>query len=228
MFHLFRKPRIAVPTDEGSVTFLDRRHHQTFHSTYGPIEESRIVFVQNGLLAFCRAHPDANHVRILEMGFGTGLNALLTAMEAPKLGIHVSYTSYERYPLRQREWEQLSFPSTDEELLRALHTAPWGQTTALTPFFQLEKRHENFRKARFGNECFDVVYYDAFSPDVVPELWSEPILSRVAAAQPSEGLFVTYTVKGTLRRTLQALGYKVERLPGTSGKRQVLQAVRLG
>ncbi len=190
MFHLFRKPRIAVPTDEGSITFLDRRHHQTFHSTYGPIEESRIVFVQNGLLA--------------------------------------SYTSYERYPLLQREWEQLSFPSTDEELLRALHTAPWGQTTALTPFFQLEKRHENFRKARFADECFDVVYYDAFSPDVVPELWSEPILSRVAAAQPSEGLFVTYTVKGTLRRTLQALGYKVERLPGTSGKRQVLQAVRLG
>ena len=226
MFHLFRKPRVAIPTDEGSVTFLDRRHHQTFHSTYGPIEESQIVFVKNGFLFYCEQNPLTREVHILEMGFGTGLNALLTAEAATERGIKVFYTTYERYPLHKHEYNLLHFPGTDAPLLETLHTLPWNIPCEVTPFFCIEKRKGDFRKAHFDREQYEVVYYDAFSPDEIPELWDAKTLSKVACVQPEGGLFVTYTVKGTLRRTLHAIGYEVERLAGTRGKRQVLRAVR--
>ncbi len=215
-----------IITEDGSTTLEDNRTGETYHSSFGAFAESEHIYISYGLRHFLEK-TGTNACRVLEMGLGTGLNALLTYCEAERRNVKIEYHSYELYPLSEEELAQLSFPNLayehSEEVLRAIHKAPWGIATPLSANFTLVKHKEDFTKALFPS-AIDVIFFDAFSPNVDPSLWEERIFEELYKKQTKEGLLTTYCAKGVVRRTLQSVGYAVERLEGPKGKREVLRA----
>jgi tRNA U34 5-methylaminomethyl-2-thiouridine-forming methyltransferase MnmC len=212
-------------TDDGSAT-LRAVGGDTYHSTRGAVGEARHVFIDAGFRLAMQAEirPPIN---ILEMGFGTGLNAWLTLCEAEAAGRAVDYTAVERYPVSQDIAARLGY-TTDERFM-ALHTSPWEVWSEPSPGFRLRKLHgdvaEIFVKQKFSAK-FDLIYWDAFAPDTQPELWTPEIFAAVFAATAPNGVLVTYSAKGDVKRALRAAGFTVERLPGALGKRHMLKAVK--
>jgi tRNA U34 5-methylaminomethyl-2-thiouridine-forming methyltransferase MnmC len=209
-------------TADGSATLRSSLHGDTYHSLRGAVGEARYVFIE---AAF--ACSVANPVRILEMGFGTGLNAWLTLSEAEITGRTVEYTAVELYPVPVEVAMRLNYTADARFML--LHTAPWNEWTEPAEGFRLRK----FQGAMAGvladcdfSAIFDLVYWDAFAPDTQPELWTAEIFARVWEATAPGGTLVTYSAKGDVRRALQAAGFTVERLPGALGKRHMLKAVK--
>lgn len=211
-----------TPTADGSDTLYSNRSGETYHSLNGAVTESRHVFIDAGLMALHRSR-----MTIFEMGFGTGLNALLTWQTAVEQGWSVVYHSVEAYPLDPKRASSLRFPGAAPDLpsdaLARLHEAPWNNPVPLDEAFTLVKHHEDILHYRF-EEPFDLVYFDAFSPEVQPELWNEALLKLVHQAMHHGGLLVTYCAKGEVRRRLQRIGFLTERLLGPPGKREMLRA----
>lgn len=212
----------AELTSDGSMTVRDLRTGSTYHSRHGARAESMHVFIEAGL-----RHLKAqgrSEFQILEMGLGSGLNALLTVQEE---GCTVHYTALEAHPLPQSVWEQVVAASGDGgELLRAIHAAPWGEAVAITPLFFLEKKHTRLQD--FSSDApFDLVYFDAFEPNTQPELWTEEVFAALFGMTAPGGVFTTYCAKGSVRRAMQAAGYVVERIPGPPFKREMLRAIRV-
>ena len=235
--------RELITTNDGSCTLFVPEIEEHYHSVKGACTESQHIFIKQGLKASTASTP-----RVLEIGFGTGLNALLTLIEAEKEEKLVHYTSLELYPLNWELIEQLDYPhlklTTDseaentripaeqliEEWFEQLHQAPWNEPIAITKRFSLHKVHTDITLwiNQNGDERFDVVYFDAFSPEKQPELWTPEIFGALYAMMKNEGVLVTYCAKGVVRRSLQNAGFKVERLPGPpNGKREILRATRL-
>jgi tRNA U34 5-methylaminomethyl-2-thiouridine-forming methyltransferase MnmC len=215
----------VVLTKDGSYTLRSPLHQQTYHSHHGAIEESLHVFVASGLLAVTSAA-----INVLEVGLGTGLNMLLTWREAERGAKRVHYTALEPFPL-------------NEQLLVSLgHTAQIGWTQEETAFFAMMREPANtwhypspmfafqWQRTTLGQwdraGIFDLVYYDAFSPRVQPELWTEEAFGHAYRAIRPGGSLVTYCAKGSVRRAMAAAGFTVERLPGPPGKRHMLRAQR--
>ncbi len=211
-------------TGDGSSTLRLDQWDEPYHSIHGAIQESMHVFIEMGL----RYHQ-AQRLRILEVGFGTGLNALLTLLESGAGNTEVFYTAVEAFPLTLEEALPLNYPERLGVPCRGnfenLHRAPWEQDVPITPTFSLKKKKADFM-AISEKEAFDLVYFDAFSPRVQPELWTENLFAKMFAALDSGGILVTYSAKGSVRRALQAVGFKVERLPGPPGKREMLRAIK--
>lgn len=216
--------RKLIVTDDGSHTLYVPGIDEHYHSRFGAITESRHIFINAGL-----ASLPPGDTSILEVGFGTGLNALLTAMHAGKEKIRVSYTSLEKYPLDVEVISRLNYGSMageeGQELLTAIHTAPWNSTAAITGWFTLEKRLTDLT-AEDPAGIYDLVYFDAFGPDKQPEMWSETVMRRIAAVTHPGSVFVTYSAKGDLKRMLRSLGFEVKLLPGPPGKRVITRAVK--
>lgn len=226
--------RIIEKTDDGSATLFVPELNEHYHSTKGARTESQHIFIDMGLKASVAASP-----RILEIGFGTGLNAWLTLKEAERSCREVHYTGLELYPLAWEMVEQLGYiPSSeqqhDAELFKQLHTAPWEKEIRLTPHFTLLKQETdaNLLKAEKDIDklsSFDVIYFDAFAPEKQPEMWSQELFNRLYVLLNNDGILTTYCAKGIIRRMLQAAGFIVERLPGPpGGKREILRARKLG
>lgn len=226
--------RIIEKTDDGSATLFVPELDEHYHSTKGARTESQHIFIDMGLKASVAASP-----RILEIGFGTGLNAWLTLKEAERSCREVHYTGLELYPLAWEMVEQLGYiPSSeqqhDAELFKQLHTAPWEKEIRLTPHFTLLKQETdaNLLKAETDIDklsSFDVIYFDAFAPEKQPEMWSQELFNRLYVLLNNDGILTTYCAKGIIRRMLQAAGFIVERLPGPpGGKREILRARKLG
>ncbi len=213
-----RRPTVEI-TEDGSATLRTPLGGVTYHSTRGAVGESRHVFIENGFL-----HTGCNPVRIMEAGFGTGLNAWLTWLEAAKQGRAVEYTAVELYPVPEDVAAQLNY--TDDGRFAAMHRAEWNAATAITDSFRLMKMRTDLAAMDFS-DIFDLVYYDAFAPDAQPELWTGEIFSRIYRAMADEGILVTYSAKGDVRRALQAAGFTVEKLPGALGKRHMLRARKI-
>jgi len=215
---------IIVRTADGSDTLYSASMDESYHSRNGALQESMHVFIQAGL-----RDRKLDSLRVFEVGFGTGLNALLTWREAEEKGIHVYYEAIEAYPLLPSMYEHLHFeresPSFPSDAMQQLHQCEWGTITYLGPFFSICKYKADFNTFEFGLP-FDVVYYDAFSPDKQPELWTESIFRKVHQALNPNGLLVTYCAKGEVRRRMQRAGFQTERLPGPPGKREMLRATR--
>lgn len=211
-------------TADGSLTVLDIATGSTYHSRHGARAESMHVFIGAGL-NFLR-EKGLQHLRILEMGFGTGLNAFLTALHASDGSTKVDYTALEAFPLREEVWQEVVGQEPDRpELFHAIHAASWEESIAITPHFAITKHHlslENFS----SEEKFDLIYYDAFEPNTQPELWTEEIFRKLFGMTASGGVLVTYCAKGSVRRAMQAAGYAVERLPGPPFKREMIRAIR--
>jgi tRNA U34 5-methylaminomethyl-2-thiouridine-forming methyltransferase MnmC len=220
-------PPTLLTTDDGSATLHSEFFGETYHSRRGARTESEHVFLRNGLYAWLEKHPERGSPRILEAGFGTGLNALLTLLAAGSLGIEMAYTGYEAYPLDEPTAAGLDYPallgapaSADDFL--AMHRCAERQTHRLTPFFRFEKRFARFELLDEA-ETYDVVYFDAFAPGTQAELWNADALGRMFHALRPGGVWVSYCAKGEVRRTLQSVGFRVERLPGPPGKREMLR-----
>jgi len=212
-------------TGDGSLTVLDVATGSTYHSRHGAKAESMHVFIGAGL-EFLRGNG-LTRFRILEMGFGTGLNAFLTAEHVLDGSMTVDYTALEAFPLQEEVWQEVvTQEPLHPELFHAIHAAPWGERAIINGNFSITKYHQ--RLEEFSTEDpFDLIFYDAFEPNTQPELWTEDVFRKLFGMTAQGGVLVTYCAKGSVRRAMQAAGYAVERLPGPPFKREMLRAVRL-
>jgi len=167
---------------------------------------------------------------VLEIGFGTGLNAFLTLLESERSGAKIKYTSLELYPVEVEKALQLNFPEEiaheKRQLFELLHTSPWNEETIITPNFSLKKIETDFTQFVF-KENFDVVFFDAFSPEKQPEMWSRDLFSMIYANCNHGAILTTYCAKGIVRRAMQEAGFTVERLQGPPGKREILKSLKV-
>ena len=219
--------REFLVTDDGSTTIHLPDWNEQYHSKHGAIAEAQHVFLKTGLHHSITKQPP-KPISILEIGFGTGLNALLTYAESEKLKLPVRYVGVEAYPVALEEVNQLNYPaltSISEEKFLSLHASPWEQITKLGPYFQYTKRKQFFADISDKN-TYHLVYFDAFGARVQPDLWTEHIFKKMHDALHHQGVLVTYAAKGSVRRAMQAVGFTVERLPGPPGKREMLRATK--
>lgn len=201
-------------TDDGSHTIFVPDLDEHYHSVRGAVQESMHVYIGAGLNACLKPC-----ISVLEIGFGTGLNAMLTHREAEKRAATVSYTTVEKYPLDSEMYRHLNYD------VRLYQEAIWNEWVALSPSFSLYKMEADIRACVFP-DTYDVVYYDAFGPDKQPNVWTQDIFDRIAACMRPQAVLTTYCAKGEVRRMLLRAGLEVCRLPGPPGKRQMLRAVK--
>lgn len=218
-----------ITTEDGSHSLFVPHLDEHYHSTHGAIQESRHVYINAG---FCSC--TLKHINVLEIGFGTGLNAFLTLLQAEETGTMVNYNSLELYPLdietaKQLNYAQFLTENAKAPLFAALHTSPWNQTNEITPYFTLHKFEIDFSNPDnlTTSTLFDVIYFDAFAPEKQPEMWSQAIFDKLYAVSNPNAIITTYCAKGAVRRMLQSAGFTVERLPGPPGKREILRGVKL-
>ena len=212
--------RIITTTDDGSATLYVPELDEHYHSVKGAHTESIHIFINMGMHRALETGAQ-QPLRIFEVGFGTGLNALLTLEEAERTGVSVIYYSAELYPLQWSEIEPLHY--SDHPLFERLHEVAWNEPVEITPHFTLCKLQGDVHQLDIP--AADVVYFDAFAPEKQPEMWEESFLDKLYAALPPKAVLTTYCAKGEVRRRLQRAGFLVERLPGPpGGKREILRA----
>lgn len=208
-------------TKDGSHSLLNADLNEHYHSQHGALQESIHVFLRSAF-----DHIQKSSVSILEYGFGTGLNALLTIHEAEKTQKKIHYTSLEARPLNEDITEQLNYAEKagiDTKLFADLHRATWNEVVEITPFFSLEKREIRFEDYIAEPHTYDIIYFDAFAPNYHPEAWSADVLSPCFEALKPNGIWVSYCAQGAVRRTLMSVGFDVEKIPGPPGKREMLR-----
>lgn len=223
--------REIIKTGDGSATIYLPEWNEHYHSKHGALQEAKHVFLKTGFHHFL-AKKDVQELSILEIGFGTGLNALLTYFEAESEKVSVDYTGVEAYPVSSEELEALDYSEviSNKEasvVIKAMHNAEWDKKEEVSAFFKLQKQQMFFSDIR-AEGAYDIIFFDAFGPRVQPDLWTEKIFSLMYRALKDEGVLVTYSAKGDVRRAMQAVGFFVERLPGPPGKREMLRATRKG
>ena len=219
-----------INTADGSHTLRHLGLQETYHSVHGAVQESAHVYIQHGLHYFMdRDQPRI--IKILEVGFGTGLNALLTLVDKKARDVEKSYDTVEAFPLGEAIVKQLNYPACLPEKdaaphFMALHRAAWGRPVRLGANFSIHKTEADFCSLPLRAGYYDVVYFDAFGPKVQPGIWAKPVLARVEAAMAKGGILVTYCASGQFKRDLMALGMEVEELPRPPGKRVMVRACR--
>ena len=219
--------RIIERTEDGSATLFVPELDEHYHSVKGARTESQHIFIDMGLKASAAPQP-----HVLEIGFGTGLNALLTLEAAEQDARPVHYTGIELYPLAWEEVDALGY--SNNPLFKQLHTAPWEEDVKISPHFTLRKIKGDANtvineELRVVNSSFSpsFVYFDAFAPEKQPEMWNEQLFRSLYVYMNTGGILTTYCAKGVIRRMLQAVGFRVERLPGPpGGKREILRATK--
>lgn len=216
--------RSVEKTEDGSVTLFVPELNEHYHSVHGAIQESNHVFIDAGLYAV-----EKESITILEAGFGTGLNALLTYFDTLQSGKKVHFVTLEKYPLQSAEYEVLNYGALvnkeeGESVLKQLHEALWNQKVEISDHFSITKCHVDMKEVVWQDiPAIDLVYFDAFAPDKQPDLWSDEIFQSIVDRMNKEAIFTTYCAKGVVRRSLQAAGLTMERLPGPPGKREMLR-----
>ncbi|WP_299226047.1 tRNA (5-methylaminomethyl-2-thiouridine)(34)-methyltransferase MnmD [uncultured Psychroserpens sp.] len=221
--------RKIITTADGSKTIQIEEWNEQYHSVHGAIQEANHVYIKHGLLFYFNeiALNKKQPLSILEVGFGTGLNALLTLMNYKKL-TGINYVGVEAFPVSKAEIEQLNYNEQlkiDSQLLTKLHDTGWENSVEIEKGFKLIKQNKRFKNITNFNE-FDIIYFDAFGPRVQPELWTEAMFKTMFEALKRSGILVTYSAKGSVRRAMQSVGFKVERLEGPPGKREMLRALK--
>jgi len=221
--------RKIISTSDGSKTIHIEDWNEQYHSVHGAIQEANHVFIKHGLIFFIESLYKTSTIRILEIGFGTGLNTFLTLLKAKELNYKIDYVGVDAYPVTKEEIHQLNYAELiskkDKFQFEKLHKTVWETSQSITSDFKLEKQ-EKFFKDINSDEEFDIIYFDAFGARVQPELWTESIFEIMYKAMRSNSVLVTYSAKGSVRRAMQAVGFIVERLPGPPGKREMLRATK--
>jgi tRNA U34 5-methylaminomethyl-2-thiouridine-forming methyltransferase MnmC len=214
-----------ISTYDGSHTIYVPELDEHYHSIHGAVQESRYIFINNGF-DICNANP----LNIFEVGFGTGLNTLLTAIKS-RVGVkEVNYTSIEKYPITKKFINSLNhhyFAGKEGiEIYNLIHSSAWNITVKICKNFNLKKIKGDFT-AEPPTGRYDLIYFDAFGPDKQPEMWTREMFEGISAVTNKNGLLVTYSAKGEVKRNLKACGFDVTLLPGPPGKREIIRAVKI-
>ncbi len=214
--------RSIIITDDGSSSLFVPELGEHYHSHFGAVQESQHIFIDAAL-----AQIKKDEISVLEFGFGTGLNALMTYRYAQQFGKIINYVGLEKYPITEKESSLLNYASREEALFfQRMHLSVWNQKSEIMENFSLLKQEIDFRNFKQSNQLFDVVYFDAFAPDIQPHLWSLSIFQEIYNSMSIGGILTTYTVKGDVRRALKAAGFSVEKIAGPIGKREITRAIK--
>ncbi len=233
--------RKIITTTDGSKTIHIEDWNEQYHSKHGAIQEANHVFIKNGLHFLCHfeqchlersrkvVSESVENLSILEIGFGTGLNAFITLLEAEKLKVNIDYVGVEAYPISSEEVSALNYAELilekDSGVFKKLHEVQWEAPNQITSKFRITKRKQFFKDIK-DIEKYNLIYFDAFGARVQPELWTEDIFKIMYNALKPNGILVTYSAKGSVRRAMQSVGFTVERLEGPPGKREMLRACK--
>lgn len=214
-------------TADGSVTIAIPELNVTYHSKHGAIQESMHVFIEAGLRPLLHRQET---ITIFEMGFGTGLNALLTGIEATKHQQKINYQTVEAFPLEKEMIAQLNYCEQLQQpelkpFFEQLHSTPWNEPIQLNPWFSIQKNHTTLFNLS-TSQPVNLIYYDAFAPGAQPELWTAEAFTQLFNMLTAGGILVTYCSKGDVRRAMQAAGFLIEKIPGPPGKREMVRATR--
>jgi tRNA U34 5-methylaminomethyl-2-thiouridine-forming methyltransferase MnmC len=218
--------RLIIKTGDGSDTITIPEMKVSYHSKHGAIQESMHVFIEAGL-RYVINQSLIQPINIFEMGFGTGLNAFLTEIEASNRKTKVYYVGVEQYPLTKEEVSTLNYTETlkNTEPFQTVHQSKWNENIELNEFFTLRKINNDFINYS-TNQLFNIIYYDAFAPTAQPELWTEEVFKKLYSMLLPGGILVTYCSKGSVRRAMQAAGFQIEKIPGLRGKREMVRAIK--
>lgn len=215
-------------TEDGSHTFYVEALDEYYHSIHGAIQESNTVFINAGLKAI-----DKTEINIFEMGFGTGLNAFMTFLEAQQNKLKINYYTIEAYPISLEEAKLLNYheelnAETEREIFLKMHDCPWNESIKISENFILHKIKKEIENLKSNDlPTVDLIYFDAFAPSAQPQLWEKGILKLMHDILKQNGLLTTYCAKGVFKRTLKEVGFEVESLPGPIGKREMTRAIKL-
>jgi tRNA U34 5-methylaminomethyl-2-thiouridine-forming methyltransferase MnmC len=217
--------REIIETADGSKTLFIPEMNENYHSGHGALQEAIHVFIENGVRSL-----GSQELSIFEMGFGTGLNALLAMDEAIKHNLKISYTGIDAFPIAIEQAMQMDYEryvSSDAGLLfKQLHSSDWGVQHSLNQSFTFRKLHEKIEEHQPEKEQYDLLFFDAFGPRAQSAMWEMPILNKMHEMLKPNGLLVTYCAKGQFKRDLKSLGFEVFSLPGPPGKREMTQAFK--
>lgn len=212
-------------TQDGSHSIFAEEFGVSYHSKYGAIQETQHVFIAAALHFKAVVKKD---LRILGMGFGTGLNAYMSYLEAERLNLQLHYTAVEAYPIVAEQWKSLNYAEQlqkDTATFQRFHSSPWNEAQQIGEHFTLLKLQERFENLTFEPQ-FDAIYYDTFAPDTQPELWEQALFQSMYDALLPDGILVTYCAKGVVKRTLKSVGFEIEALKGPPGKREMTRAIK--
>ena len=217
-----------VSTADNSHTLFLPGLNEHYHSVSGAVTESRHIFIEAGL---DEALKNKDAISVLEIGFGTGLNALLTCLRAIASGVIIYFEALEPRPIPEHVIEKLNYPEVVVnpdalKMFRKIHDSTWDSEITIHPSFTLFKRCEKLENTSFANQ-FDLIYFDAFAPQIIPHLWSEEIFRKLNASLNPNGMLVTYSAAGMVKSNLRNAGFCVKRLPGANGKRHMIRAVKI-
>jgi tRNA U34 5-methylaminomethyl-2-thiouridine-forming methyltransferase MnmC len=209
-------------TDDGSKTLFIPDWNENYHSSHGAVQEAKHVFLKYGLGAI----EDKTEINVFEVGFGTGLNAILTYQYAIENLLKIYYNSIEAYPITKEEMELLDYVSLFEnkdtkEVYHNMYDASWNESVMISESFHLKKIHNKLEHHILPQNHYDIIFFDAFGPRVQEGMWSKDHFQNLYNSLKKGGLFVTYCAKGQVKRDLKAVGFTVETLPGPPGKREM-------
>ncbi len=217
-------------TEDGSHSVYSEQLGVSYHSKHGAIQETQHVFINAGLEYILQQSP--TEINILEIGFGTGLNAFMTFLESEHQPIQatINYFAIEAYPLSMEQVFELNYvlllnAASYQDVFLRMHSGKWSEIYPLSKNFNFQKLLMNFEDIDFQNSM-DLIYFDAFAPDVQPELWEERLMQKMFNALHSQGALTTYCAKGMVKRTLKSVGFFIESLPGPPGKREMTRAIK--
>ena len=215
-------------TGDGSKTLFIPEWNENYHSSHGAVQEAKHVFLKYGL----GEKLNQEEVSIFEVGYATGLNAILTYEFAKDHSLKINYDSIEAYPVTIEEVEYLDYVSLFEclelkEVYKKMHDDAWNESMLISNNFQLKKIHDKLERYQLQDNQYDIVFFDAFGPRVQEGMWSKSHFENLYNSMKSEGVFVTYCAKGQVKRDLKAVGFEVETLPGPPGKREMTRAIKL-
>ena len=218
--------REIIQTLDGSTTIHIADWEECYHSKHGAIQEAQHVFIKNGLSLF-----QNQKITILEIGFGTGLNAFITLLEAKKMQQTIDYVGVEAYPISADEVLNMNYVAEldamkESAIFNKMHESDWGEKIVLNDDFVLTKRKQFFEEIDDVNK-FDLIYFDAFGYRLQPELWSTAIFDKMYKSLKMNGVLVTYAARGIVKRNMIEVGFKVEKLEGPPGKREMFRARKL-
>lgn len=220
-------PNRIITTEDGSHSLFNEELNETYHSTRGAIGESIHVFIKEGLEYFLDK-SEKKVIRILEVGFGTGLNAFLTEQFAKRNKVEINFTTLEPFPIDEEIYKKLNYsrPNIDSEIFLAIHQSPWEEEMRISSQFQLHKTKSQLEYFH-TNQLFNIIYFDAFAPSKQPEMWSLENLKKCYDLLSSGGILTTYCAQGQFKRNLETAGFKVETLQGAMGKKEMVRAKKL-
>ncbi|MHC5354141.1 tRNA (5-methylaminomethyl-2-thiouridine)(34)-methyltransferase MnmD [Myroides sp. LJL115] len=219
--------RTVIITQDGSSSISLNDWGESYHSVHGAVQEAKHVYLDNGLHHF----KDQKDIAILEMGFGTGLNTFLTYLKAKEWGNTIAYSSIEGFPISTEELRALNYrqiPSVEEDqrIFDLLHQCKWDTKEQISSFFSLLKMHNTFEEQVLEANTFDLIYFDVFGYPYQPELWSQAIFEKMFQSLKPGGILTTYACRGVIKRNMQNVGFRVEKVAGPPGKREMIVAYK--